>query len=88
VIDSSAGAEGGAGGERHARRCRCTGLTLPPDRLEPNRPTPAAGVHAATTTHYYGHPLYANHVAQLLDEAVCHSEHLRLGLTDTPDAAS
>ncbi|HEY4460805.1 MAG TPA: metalloregulator ArsR/SmtB family transcription factor [Pseudonocardiaceae bacterium] len=26
--------------------------------------------------------LYDNHVAQLLDEAVYHSEHLRLGLTD------
>ena len=27
--------------------------------------------------------LYDNHVAQLLDEAVYHSEHLRLGLADT-----
>lgn len=26
--------------------------------------------------------LYDNHVAQLLDEAIYHSEHLRLGLTD------
>lgn len=26
--------------------------------------------------------LYDNHVAQLLDEAVYHSEHLRLGLSD------
>jgi len=26
--------------------------------------------------------LYDNHVAQLLDEAVYHSEHLRLGLAD------
>jgi DNA-binding transcriptional ArsR family regulator len=26
--------------------------------------------------------LYDNHVAQLLDEAVYHTEHLRLGLTD------
>jgi DNA-binding transcriptional ArsR family regulator len=32
--------------------------------------------------------LYDNHVAQLLDEAVHHSEHLRLGLADRPDAAS
>ncbi|MBF6439617.1 ArsR/SmtB family transcription factor [Nocardia cyriacigeorgica] len=28
--------------------------------------------------------LYDNHVAQLLDEAVYHSEHLRLGLADRP----
>jgi DNA-binding transcriptional ArsR family regulator len=27
--------------------------------------------------------LYDNHVAQLLDEAVYHIEHLRLGATDT-----
>lgn len=32
--------------------------------------------------------LYDNHVAQLLDEAVYHSEHLHLGLADRPDAAS
>ncbi|MGW4718455.1 ArsR/SmtB family transcription factor [Nocardia sp. NPDC004260] len=31
--------------------------------------------------------LYDNHVAQLLDEAIYHSEHLRLGLSDRPDAA-
>lgn len=30
--------------------------------------------------------LYDNHGAQLLDEAVYHSEHLRLGLADRPDA--
>ncbi|MBA2322683.1 MAG: helix-turn-helix transcriptional regulator [Pseudonocardiales bacterium] len=30
--------------------------------------------------------LHDNHVAQLLDEAVYHSEHLRLGLTDRPEA--
>jgi DNA-binding transcriptional ArsR family regulator len=30
--------------------------------------------------------LHDNHVAQLLDEAVYHSEHLRLGLTDRPAA--
>ena len=30
--------------------------------------------------------LYDNHVAQLLDEAVYHSEHLRLGLSDRPEA--
>jgi DNA-binding transcriptional ArsR family regulator len=29
--------------------------------------------------------LFDNHVAQLLDEAIYHSEHLRLGLTD-PEA--
>jgi len=29
--------------------------------------------------------LYDNHVAQLLDEAVYHSEHLRLGLADRPE---
>ena len=31
--------------------------------------------------------LYDNHVAQLLDEAIYHSEHLRLGLSDRPEAA-
>lgn len=31
--------------------------------------------------------LYDNHVAQLLDEAVYHSEHLRLGLSDGPGVA-
>ncbi|HEY0448737.1 metalloregulator ArsR/SmtB family transcription factor [Actinophytocola sp.] len=31
--------------------------------------------------------LYDNHVAQLLDEAVYHIEHLRLGLADRPTAA-
>jgi DNA-binding transcriptional ArsR family regulator len=31
--------------------------------------------------------LYDNHVAQLLDEAVYHIEHLRLGVTDQPQAA-
>jgi DNA-binding transcriptional ArsR family regulator len=28
--------------------------------------------------------LYDNHVAELLDQAVYHAEHLRLGLTDAP----
>ncbi|MBY0443548.1 MAG: metalloregulator ArsR/SmtB family transcription factor [Mycobacteriaceae bacterium] len=32
--------------------------------------------------------LYDNHVAQLLDEAVYHSEHLRLGLSDRPTTTS
>lgn len=32
--------------------------------------------------------LYDNHVAQLLDEAIYHSEHLRLGLTDEANAAN
>ncbi|MQY30808.1 HTH-type transcriptional regulator NmtR [Nocardia sp. RB56] len=31
--------------------------------------------------------LYDNHVAQLLDEAVYHSEHLRLGLSDRSGTA-
>jgi DNA-binding transcriptional ArsR family regulator len=31
--------------------------------------------------------LYDNHVAELLDQALYHAEHLRLGLTDAPDAA-
>ncbi|MEU6582140.1 metalloregulator ArsR/SmtB family transcription factor [Nocardia sp. NPDC046763] len=31
--------------------------------------------------------LYDNHVAQLLDEAIYHSEHLRLGLTDRSTTA-
>jgi hypothetical protein len=30
--------------------------------------------------------LYDDHVAMLLDEAVYHAEHLRLGARDTPDA--
>jgi DNA-binding transcriptional ArsR family regulator len=30
--------------------------------------------------------LHDNHVAQLLDEAVYHIEHLRLGVRDTPEA--
>jgi DNA-binding transcriptional ArsR family regulator len=32
--------------------------------------------------------LYDNHVAELLDQAVFHSEHLRLGAVDRPVAAS
>jgi DNA-binding transcriptional ArsR family regulator len=32
--------------------------------------------------------LYDNHVAELLDQALYHVEHLRLGLTDTPAEAS
>jgi DNA-binding transcriptional ArsR family regulator len=32
--------------------------------------------------------LYDNHVAQLLDEAVYHIEHLRLGVRDTPSATA
>ncbi|MGW5317050.1 ArsR/SmtB family transcription factor [Nocardia thailandica] len=32
--------------------------------------------------------LYDNHVAQLLDEAIYHSEHLRLGLSDRPDQSA
>ena len=31
--------------------------------------------------------LYDNHVAQLLDQAIYHIEHLRLGITDQPDAS-
>ena len=31
--------------------------------------------------------LYDNHVAQLLDEAIFHSEHLRLGLSDRSQTA-
>jgi ArsR family transcriptional regulator, nickel/cobalt-responsive transcriptional repressor len=31
--------------------------------------------------------LYDNHVAQLLDEAIYHSEHLRLGLSERPKTA-
>ncbi|MFI5783436.1 ArsR/SmtB family transcription factor [Nocardia sp. NPDC051570] len=31
--------------------------------------------------------LYDTHVAQLLDEAIYHSEHLRLGLSDRPETA-
>ena len=31
--------------------------------------------------------LYDNHVAMLLDEAVYHVEHLRLGIRDEPEAA-
>ncbi|GAA3093224.1 DNA-binding transcriptional ArsR family regulator [Kribbella aluminosa] len=32
--------------------------------------------------------LYDNHVAQLLDEAVYHAEHLRLGVPDEPPSAA
>ncbi|MBM7368900.1 ArsR/SmtB family transcription factor [Gordonia hydrophobica] len=32
--------------------------------------------------------LYDVHVAQLLDEAVYHSEHLRMGIADTPVSAA
>lgn len=32
--------------------------------------------------------LYDNHVAQLLDEAIYHIEHLRLGIADRPDVVS
>ena len=32
--------------------------------------------------------LYDNHVAELLDQAVYHIEHLRLGITDTPAQAA
>jgi DNA-binding transcriptional ArsR family regulator len=31
--------------------------------------------------------LYDNHVAQLLDEAIYHTEHVRLGRTDRPRSA-
>ncbi|MDT3442597.1 MULTISPECIES: metalloregulator ArsR/SmtB family transcription factor [unclassified Pseudofrankia] len=31
--------------------------------------------------------LYDNHVAELLDQAIHHVEHLRLGMTDTPAEA-
>ncbi|MEU6547043.1 metalloregulator ArsR/SmtB family transcription factor [Streptomyces sp. NPDC046859] len=30
------------------------------------------------------HALYPNHVAELLEQALYHAEHLRLGLHDTP----
>ncbi|MGO4747367.1 ArsR/SmtB family transcription factor [Streptomyces sp. 2MCAF27] len=32
--------------------------------------------------------LYDNHVAELLDQALYHVEHLRLGLSDTPTGAA
>jgi DNA-binding transcriptional ArsR family regulator len=32
--------------------------------------------------------LYDNHVAELLDQALYHIEHLRLGITDTPAEAA
>ena len=31
--------------------------------------------------------LYDNHVAELLDQAIYHSEHLRLGFSDQPETA-
>jgi DNA-binding transcriptional ArsR family regulator len=43
-----------------------------------------------TTTRHGRHityALYDNHVASLLDEAVYHAEHLRLGRPDQPSAA-
>lgn len=44
-----------------------------------------AGTRAGKSIVY---ALYDNHVAALLDQAVYHSEHLRLGLRDTPADAS
>ncbi|SIS23487.1 ArsR/SmtB family transcription factor [Williamsia sterculiae] len=41
-------------------------------------------VVGARTGRSITYSLYDNHVAQLLDEAVYHSEHLRLGLADRP----
>jgi DNA-binding transcriptional ArsR family regulator len=43
-------------------------------------------VTGARTGRSIVYSLYDNHVAQLLDEAVYHSEHLRLGLADRPEA--
>jgi DNA-binding transcriptional ArsR family regulator len=43
-----------------------------------------AGVRTGRSIVY---SLYDNHVAQLLDEAIYHSEHLRLGLSDRPQSA-
>jgi DNA-binding transcriptional ArsR family regulator len=40
--------------------------------------------HRAGRTVVYA--LYDDHVAMLLDEAVYHAEHLRLGVRDTPGA--
>jgi ArsR family transcriptional regulator, nickel/cobalt-responsive transcriptional repressor len=45
-------------------------------------------VTGARTGRSIVYSLYDNHVAQLLDEAVYHSEHLRLGLTDQPGTMS
>jgi DNA-binding transcriptional ArsR family regulator len=42
-----------------------------------------AGVRTGRSIVY---SLYDNHVAQLLDEAIYHSEHLRLGLSDRPQS--
>jgi DNA-binding transcriptional ArsR family regulator len=42
-----------------------------------------AGTRSGRSTVY---ALYDNHVAMLLDEAVYHSEHLRLGLRDVVEA--
>lgn len=41
------------------------------------------GVRAGRSIVY---SLYDTHVAQLLDEAVYHSEHLRMGLADRPES--
>ncbi|MFF8265316.1 hypothetical protein [Streptomyces virginiae] len=35
-----------------------------------------------------GAALYDHHVAQLLDQALFHVEHLRMGLRDTPPATA
>lgn len=44
-------------------------------------------VTGARTGRSIVYSLYDTHVAQLLDEAIYHSEHLRLGLADRPEAA-
>ena len=55
-----------------------TGLALTTRRARRDRAM-TAGTRDGKNTVY---ALYDNHVARLLDEAVYHSEHLRLGLHD------
>jgi hypothetical protein len=58
--------------------------SLRPSRTSPSAPSLVDGDRQGRTIVY---SLYDNHVAQLLDEAVFHAEHLRLGAPDRQRAA-
>jgi DNA-binding transcriptional ArsR family regulator len=45
-------------------------------------------VTGARTGRNIVYSLHDHHIAQLLDEAVYHTEHLRLGLSDRPEATT
>ncbi|MFD1275399.1 hypothetical protein ACFQ51_39010 [Streptomyces kaempferi] len=71
---------------RGRRRCRPrhAGLADPP---HPDLPDAADAVHRAQRISIV-YALYDHHVAELLDQALFHVEHLRLGLRDTPEPAA